>query len=254
MKNKILLRLISYFVTSFIIFALVICVIFSIFFSRYNTNAHKVELEKRTVNVADTLSGMLEDNVDGMAKKGTGYGAYLRFIEDISMNEAWVVNRDLKPIVCAFEERIAGHAELMNKELPDWAVETVLRAINEKTLISESNGAFLGAASATTAAPIILPDGSVIGAAVLHSHVSDVDDITRNGVIILVFSMTTAVFISFFVAVILSSRFTKPLGKMKKAALRISAGDYTAKTGVEQSDEIGELASVMDDMADKLEA
>jgi signal transduction histidine kinase len=41
---------------------------------------------------------------------------------------------------------------------------------------------------------------------------------------------------------------------MKIAALQISVGDYTAKTGVIQKDEIGELASAMDDMSDKLEA
>lgn len=251
MKNKILFRLISYFVTSFIIFALIIGVIFTAIFSKNNMDVHKATLEERAVNVAETLSAMLESNVDGKAKQGTGFGAYLRFIEDISMNEVWVVNGDLEPITCGEEEHTA-HEELLNKELPDWAVDTVLSAINEKTLISDSFSTQGEPPSLLTAMPIILQDGSVIGVVLLHSHVSDVNELTHNGVMILVLSMTVAVFISVFVAVILSSRFTKPLSKMKDAALQISSGDYTVKTGLTQLDEIGELASVMDDMADKL--
>ncbi|MCL1912502.1 MAG: HAMP domain-containing histidine kinase [Eubacteriaceae bacterium] len=253
MKNKILFRLISYFVTSFIIFALIIGVIFTTFFSRHNTAVLIAELEKRAVNVSATLSEMLEWNVDGKARQGTGFGAYLRFIEDISMNEVWVVYCNLEPITCGNEE-CTDHAELLNKGLPGWAAEIVLRAIGEKALVSESNNALLEAASVVAAAPIVLVDDNVIGAVLLRSHVSDADDVTHSGVVILFSSMAFAVLISVFIAVVLSSRFTNPLGKMKKTAVQISGGDYAAKTGVKQLDEIGELASAMDDMSDKLEA
>ena len=64
--------------------------------------------------------------------------------------------------------------------------------------------------------------------------------------------MGTAVLISFFIASGLAERFTKPLGKMKTAALRISGGDYSVKTDVLQGDEISELATALDDMAVKL--
>lgn len=252
MKNKILFRLISYFVTSFIIFALIIGVIFTAMFSKNNMDIHKAALEERAVNAAGTLSEMLENNVDGKARQGTGFGAYLRFIEDISMNEVWVVDEALEPITCGQEEHTT-HEELLHKELPDWAAETVLKAINEKALRSDSFGAAAESPSLLTAMPIILQDGSVIGAVLFHSHVSDVNELTHNGVMILLLSMTAAVFISVFVAITLSSRFTKPLRKMKDAALQISGGDYTVKTDVKQSDEIGELALVMDHMAGKLE-
>ena len=253
MKNKILFRLISYFVTSFIIFALIIGVVFTASFSRYNTAVNIYELEKKAVSVANTLSEMLEVNVDGKARHGTGYGAYLRFIEDISMNEVWVVDNNLEPIRCENEE-CSDNTDLLNKELPVWVTGTVLKTIGEKTLISESNNTISAVPFVITAVPIILTDGSVIGAALLLSYVSNANDATRNGVEILLISMAGAVLISVLVAIVLSTRFTNPLGKMKKAALQISGGDYTAKTGVKQLDEIGELASVMDDMSDKLAA
>lgn len=251
MKNKILFRLISYFVTSFIIFAFIIGVIFTLIFSQNNMDVHKTTLDNRAVAAADTLSGMLENNVKGQAKQGTGFGAYLRYIEDISMNEVWVVDRDLQPITCG-QETHTDHEDLLNKELPVWAAEIVLRAIREEALVSESFSTYAETPSICAAMPIVLQSGKVIGAVLLHSHVSDVTEATHNGVMILVLSMSVAVIISVFVAALLSSRFTKPLSKMKEAAVQISNGDYSVRTDVEQSDEIGELASAMDDMVNRL--
>ena len=248
MKNKILFRLILYFVASLIVFSLVIGIMFATLFSRHNIDLHKAELEKRAVNVANTISEMFEGGTNGEIRTGTGYGAYLRFIEDISMNEVWIVDRNLKPITCGQ----VCHMDILHKDLPDWAAETVLSAIEEQILLSEDirHEEHL----IITAKPIVLQDGSVLGAALLQSRVLDANELTRSGITLLVISMAVAVFISVFIAVILSSRFTNPLGKMKRAALRISGGDYAAKTGVTQLDEIGELAAVMDNMAAKLEA
>lgn len=72
MKNKILFRLILYFVTSFIIFALMIGIVFSVLFSRHNMDVRKAELEKRAVSIADTLSGLLEGGM-GRAAEPLGF-------------------------------------------------------------------------------------------------------------------------------------------------------------------------------------
>ena len=253
MKNKILFRLVSYFVTSFVIFALMIGIVFAALFSRNNIHVHKTELEKRAVNVSNTLSGMLGGSQNGEVRQGTGYGAYLRFIEDISMNEVWVVDHNMSQIPCGNSEH-EDHTELQIKEIPDWSVDIVLRAIYGRKMISDSHTSFSGAPVLMTAAPIFQQDGSVMGAVLLHSHhLSGIDDATRSGVMILCFSIAAAISISALIAVILSTHFVKPLGKMKNAAMQISGGDYSVKTGVTQSDEIGELAAAMDDMVDKLE-
>jgi len=256
MKNKILFRLITYFTVTLLVFSLVIGIIFSTFFSRHNMEIHRTELEKIAVNVADTLSGMLEDTASTQVqvRRGSGYGAFRRFIEDISMNEVWVVHRDLTPIICISDYECNREYPELWRGLPDWATEIVWRAIYEEAMISESHTAFLQAPLIITAIPIVMYDGRAVGAALLRSHhVSDIYEITRSGIIILIFSMATAVLISVFIAAILSSRFTKPLSKMKDTALQISSGNYTVKTGIIQPDEIGELASVIDDMASKLE-
>ena len=250
MKNKILYRLIAYFVTTFLVFSLVIGMMFSFLFARHNLIVHKAELEKRSVNVASTLSTMLENRIDGEVRRGTGYGAYLRFIEDISMNEVWVVSNNLQPISYGHTDH--DHIEIMTKSLPDWAITPIKRAIEEETVILES--VYSDGHIITVIRPIVSSDGTVFGAVMLQSHVLDLNEVTSSGITLLIFSIAAAIIISIFIAVMLSNRFTKPLGMMKTAAKHISAGDYSVKTGVTQPDEIGELAIAMDEMADKLDA
>ena len=250
MNSKILHRLIAYFVTTFLVFSLIIGIVFSALFSRHNLIVHRAELEKRSVNVASTLSAMLEDRIDGELRRGTGYGAYLRFIEDISMNEVWVVNHNLQPISYGHTDH--DHIEIMTKSLPDWALPSVKRAIEEESVIIES--VFSDGHIIIVVRPIVLLDGSVFGAVMLQSHVIDLNEVTSSGITLLIFSIAAAIIISIFIAIMLSNRFTKPLGMMKTAATQISAGDYSVKTGVSQPDEIGELAIAMDEMACKLDA
>ena len=65
--------------------------------------------------------------------------------------------------------------------------------------------------------------------------------------------LVLALAIALAVAWFLSNKFTKPLNKMKDTAERLAAGDYTARSFVEQNDEIGELATTLDGMAGRLE-
>lgn len=60
----------------------------------------------------------------------------------------------------------------------------------------------------------------------------------------------------FFTAVfsyVTAYHLTKPLSSLSKVANRISEGDLTVRAGLESSDEVGELAADIDDMAENLE-
>lgn len=61
------------------------------------------------------------------------------------------------------------------------------------------------------------------------------------------FSLTT--FFAFF----LSTKITEPLLQLKKAANRISAGDYSTRVAIRSTDEIGELAMAFNTMAEKMQ-
>jgi len=246
-KSKILFRLIMYFVSTFVIFGLIIGTIFAFSFSRHNINLHRAELESRAENAAAALAGILDDTARRYGMRQGRLGIYLSFIEDITMSDAWIVDGNLD--LLTFGRR---HANLSHSDLPYGAEEIITEALKGTTSVSERFSAFLGTPTITAATPIILPDGEITGALLLHTFVSDIEATTAAGFTILVYSTLVAVAVSIFVAVALSSRFTNPLGKIKRAALKISGGDYSAKTDVKQHDEIGKLAAVLDDMAHRL--
>ena len=74
----------------------------------------------------------------------------------------------------------------------------------------------------------------------------------ESGNWLLFFSIGAGMFLFVIKAAAHSLRVTKPLDKMKTAALGMKGGDYSAQTGVKQADEIGELAAILDDMARQL--
>lgn len=254
MKNKIRFRLLLYFSGSLLVFSVVIGLIFFALFSRHNMEVHKAELGNRAENIAESLAGFRIGSVDqeqgrGMLAQGMGYGAYLRFLDDIAMTDIWIVDRNLDQI-----SRGHGQASLAYNDLPPGAEAVIMAAMDGKTTFSENFGAFVGEPSITVAAPITLSNGEIGGVVLLHEQIENIRGATESGLVILLLSMGAAVVISFFIASALAGHFTKPLGKMKTAALRISGGDYAVKIDVAQDDEIGELAAALDDMAEKLDA
>ncbi|WMJ84828.1 sensor histidine kinase [Oscillospiraceae bacterium LTW-04] len=252
MINKIRLRLTLYFVASFLLFSTIIGVIFFFLFSSHSANIHKAELEKRATNIAETIVGFNQNNMghgQGMSSSGMGYGVYLRFIEDIAMSDVWLVDSNMAQITRGHEQ-----TSLSCQELPLGAEEVVKKALAGQTSFSENFSPLLNTPTITVATPIVLKNGTIAGAVLLHSQIEDIVNAANSGLLILLLSMTIAIVISFFVAGLLSNRFTMPLNKMKTAAVKISGGDYAVKTGVAQNDEMGELAVALDDMAEKLGA
>ncbi|MEX2616697.1 MAG: ATP-binding protein [Alphaproteobacteria bacterium] len=59
--------------------------------------------------------------------------------------------------------------------------------------------------------------------------------------------------LAFILSALLTRRVLKPFSEMAEATRRLAAGDYTARTPIGPSDEIGELAAAFNQMADSLE-
>ena len=258
MKNKIRYRLFFYFAAAFVVFSILISIIFTVLFSKYNVDLHKSSLEDRAVKIADTFSTFfVKPQASGQggagqggAGQGSGYGAYLRFLDDIAMADVWVIDPNLEQVVRGYEkhkkERIAV------KDLPEQAEMAVNDALMGKTSFTENFSSFLGAPSVTVATPIVVANGDVAGVVLLHTQIDDISAVSSTGLQLLLLSMGIAIVFSFGIAGILSLHFTKPLEKMKQTAMRVSKGDFSAKTGIAQNDEIGELAYIMDEMALRL--
>ena len=133
MKYKITKRLIGYFSVVLLIFSVIIGVLFQILFTRHTAEINQQELKKRAISIADTLSQFHQEQGgrgNGMGM-GNGYGAYLRFIDDIAMSKVWLVDEKAQRIEI-------GHkgSSLSYDDIPDGAEELIQQVfqISQKNL------------------------------------------------------------------------------------------------------------------------
>ena len=253
MKHKIAFRLSAYFTAALLLFALIIGGIFLTLFRNYSVSLHRSELESRASRMAETLSEYVSGGIPAGSGQGSGgmggYRSYLRFIEDIAMTDVWIVDQDLELLI----GNAAGTNPYQYSDLPPDAEAVVEAVFLGSTTFSEGFSDLLRTPVVTVGTPI-MADGQVVGALLLHSPVAGINEGILQGFWMLLISIAIAFVLAILLSVFLAFSFTGPLSKMKQAALRLASGDYRVRTGVSQRDEIGELASVIDVLSDRLDA
>lgn len=251
MKSKISRKLTLYFAAALLLFTAVIGVIFITLFRAQTIREHKNDLETRAVSIAGALSnymGSSSGTGKGMMGNGMGgYGGYLRFIDDIAMSDVWIVDENLNLIT---NSQMSGQS-YNYADLPSDADKVVKEVFTGRTTFSEGFSSLLNVPTLTVGTPVEV-GGQVVGAVLLHSPVKGISDATEQGVKILAVSILAALALSVILSAFFAYTFTKPLNKMKGSTLLLAEGDYTAKTGVQQRDEIGELAGAIDILSEKL--
>lgn len=246
MKNKIAKKLILYFLISLTIFSIIIGGIFSYLFKKHSVEIYKNDLEKRAIKISNTLSEYWSEFGENGHKKGSGYGAYMKFLDDIAMSDIWIVNENKE--ILTYDMR---NKEILYKDLPTGAEDGIEEAFKGKIYFSEDFTGLLGLESITVAVPI-KNNTKTIGVVLLHSPIEGIDSAVQDGIKTLFISIIIALIISGGIAMLLSFKFTRPLKKMKDTAKLLSDGNYKAKTGISQNDEIGELAETIDILSDRL--
>lgn len=242
-----------YFAAALFLFTVVIGVIFISLFRAQMIKDHKSDLETRAVSIAAALSDYMgtanTGSRKGMMGSGQGgYGAYLRFIDDIAMSDVWIVDEDLNLIT---NSQMSGQS-YNYADLPEDADKVVKEVFSGKTTFSEGFSTLLDIPTLTVGTPIEV-DGQIVGAVLLHSPVEGINDATMQGTGILAVSILAALVLSVILSAFFALAFTTPLNKMKNSTLLLAEGDYTTKTGVQQKDEIGELAGAIDILSERLQ-
>jgi signal transduction histidine kinase len=252
MNDKITKRLVFFFTATLIVFALIVGSSFLTLFSRQSAEIYKTELERRATTITEALSSYLvnDDTTRGMGHnqlQSVGFGTYLRLIDDVAMNDVWIVDKNAQTIAVG-----RGKNQISYSALPEGAVALVAEVFTGEISISESFSSLLGSPSITVGSPIFSPDGNVFAAVLLHAQTQTLTSSAKEGIRILFISLVVALMLSFLIAVLLSKRFTKPLQKMEVTTRQLTNGDYLAQTEIAQDDEIGSLAHHIDILAQKL--
>lgn len=252
MKSRIARRLIFYFAAALLLFSAAEGAIFMYLFRSQTVKTYRSELETRAVSIASALSEYMGGGSSGggrgmMGGGAGGYGAYLRFVDDIAMADVWIVDEDLNLIT---NTQMSGRS-YNYADLPEDAGQVVKEVFAGGTTFSEGFSGLLGVPTLTVGTPIE-SSGQIVGALLLHAPVKGMEDASMQGAGVLAVSALVALALSVVLSVFLALTFTRPLERMKASALRLAEGDYTAQTGVHQEDEIGELSQAIDTLSGRL--
>lgn len=247
MRRKMVWKLAACFAAVLVLFAAVLGGVYAAAFRRHTVSVNREAMETQAVSIAGTLASFENGEGPGAGRGGRGgYGAYLRFLNELTAAEVWIVDTDRTLLA-------PGRDRLSQDSLPAGAWEIVERVLSGENAWGEGFSDLLDAPALTVGAPIQTAAG-ISGAVLLHSPISGVDEAVERALSILCIGAAAALVLAGGAAVGLSWRFTAPLERMRKTALRLAEGDYTAKTAVDQPDEIGQLAQTIDRLAERLAA
>ncbi len=210
-------------------------------FRYYDYRYQEEELKKR----ADTIKIQLETFME-TTDPPRGKGAYLRFLDDISMADTYIIGRGNGMFFC---RNAAGEQKKPSKKILAFADR--IFDLGEEQQLEERDGQgnriiYLG---------FPLKKDLEVTAAIVIRDILTIDQdsfflaITVLG-ICLVFALAMAGVFSVF----LSKRFMMPIQKIAAATRELTQGNYQAKTEVYDKNEIGILAKETDILAEKLES
>lgn len=246
MSYKITRRLIGYFSTVLLVFSVTVGILFGTQFTHHTTHIYESKLKSQAVSIADTLSLFLQRQ-PGRTGGGRGFGAYLRFIDDISVGEAWLVDEHAHTI-----ELATANYSLSYEELPAGAEDLIRQVFEGNVVSSRAFSSVLDEPSITVGAPVFGGDGTIAGAFLLHSPVDELKDAQRHNITIFMFCIFSALVFAFVLSVFLARYFMTPLKEIGGAVKKVIAGDYSARADVSQDDEVGDLAGNINQLFTRL--
>ncbi len=247
MRNKMVWKLAACFAAVLFVFTMVLGSVYAAAFRWHSISINRQTMEEQAVSIAETLAAFQSGEAFGMGRGGRGgYGAYLHFLNALTTSEVWIVDTE-RTLLTPGKNRAA------QSDLPSGAEDLLEKVLSGGQAYGEAFSSLLDTPTLTVGVPIRTPAG-ISGAVLLHSPVSGINHAVKRALLILGIGAAAALLLAGGAAILLAWHFTAPLTRMKTTALRLANGDYTAKTAVNQADEIGQLAQTIDLLAEKLEA
>lgn len=199
-------------------------------------------MQDRTAEVAEIYEEFLLSAPSGV-KHEQDSETYLRFFDALTQADVWIIDAN---------KELVTHGGYSYEDLSTNVERMVERVFMGETVFSEDFSQLLKVPMLTVGVPVHGTGGIVIGVVLLHSPIEGIDAAILQGISIYALSLFVALVLTAAIALCLSYFFTKPLEKMELTALKLTDGDYTARTGVTQHDEFGRLAQTMDFLAARL--
>lgn len=241
--NNIFIRVFGIFAIVILVFALLLGLIFIRLYSSSNEEYNKEQLTRMAKNAAERYREFIldEDYSECMS--------YLSTFGELEDAELWVVSNPAAKN--PMDEGFAS-IDLSSFELQSEYGELLDTATGGKTGVKTFYSDMHKATAMVVSVPISGHNLEVCGALLIVKSMEQMDETINNCISMIFVSAVLALTISGVVAAWLAGRITNPIKQMQTMAREMTEGNYSCKSGIDRTDEIGEMARSIDMLSDKL--
>lgn len=240
--NKITRKLITYFSLLLLFMAVAVFFCFSGLFRFYTFKQREQDLKVRVVAIQEKMGEFM----GGGTLKGQGRGAYFRFLNDIAMADAYVLDVNGNPIMYG---KNAEYVSAPTDDIINFARQVMQAGEYRKYRRKTEDGWPVFYAGMP-----VFQDGQAIAAVVIRDAAEIDRQVFFMGITVLGVCMLLVLLLSVVLSVFFSRRFVLPIQQIAATTRELARGNYQVKTRVQDRTELGELAEETDLLAQKLEA
>ncbi|MFD1125140.1 cell wall metabolism sensor histidine kinase WalK [Lentilactobacillus raoultii] len=123
--------------------------------------------------------------------------------------------------------------------------------VEKKTFDSSSNTRYY-----TLISPLIKSSGNnstLVGVVYTRANLDQVYKNINSITVIFLFAASIAIILGLLISIVISRAITRPIEEMKKQTIRIARGDYSGQVHVYGNDELGQLASAVNNLSVRVE-
>ena len=241
-NNRLFRKTYTYFAVVICIFAVLLGIVYMRMYEEATVQNFEQQLMKKAEQISKRCSKYFIDNaaVDWMD--------YIILLSEIDKTEIWAVSNPnaLRPL--GIDMAIGLDVSALSSEY----VEIAQCAFENQKEIRTKFSTYHECMVVTVGVPVQGINGEIAGAILLNAPVETQKEVVDSSWSMIFMSGMVALIVSFAISILFAKNLTKPIEQIRSIALQLSSGNYQVKTGIVQDDEIGDLASTMDRLANKL--
>ena len=242
--NRLFMKTYISFAAVITIFALLLGVLYMRMYEGATVENFEQQQTKKAQAIAKRCSTYFLDN------QAADWMDYLILLSELEGTEIWPIsNPD-----AAYPLSNSMATSLDTETLTQDYVELARAAFSNKIQIRNQFSAYHECDIVTVGVPVQGVNGETAGAILLISPVETQKEVVNSSWYMIFMSSLVALMVSFVIAIPFARNLSQPITSMRSTALELAAGNYETKTGIARYDEIGELATTIDFLADKLAA
>ena len=240
--NRLFIRTYTSFAAVITVFALLLGVLYMRMYEEATVENYEQQLTQKAQAIAKRCSVYFLD------KQPAEWWEYLIMLSELEGTEIWSISNPYA--MYPLGNRMATNLD-SDTLTPDY-VEVANIVFNNQIEIRTQFSSYHECDIVTVGVPVQGINGEAAGAILLISPVETQKEVVSSSWYMIFMSGMVALMVSFVIAIPFARSLTQPITSMRSTAMELAAGNYDAETGINRYDELGELATTIDFLADKL--